>query len=73
MAPNWMVNHAYNVVSYIWANDNPVEDGETVDGIQDGRMNQDIQWKCQYEDVRIQPPREVLDINGGTPKMIDAA
>lgn len=28
-------------------------------------MNQDIQWKVQYEDSLIQPIREVLDINMG--------
>ena len=62
MDPNWVVNHAYNVASYILANDNPIEDGETIDGVADGEMCQDVQWKCQYEDALIQPPREVLDI-----------
>ena len=46
-------------------NDNPIEDGETIDGIQGGRMSRKIQWKCRYEDALIQPPREVLDINMG--------
>lgn len=65
MDPNWVVNHAYNAVSYILANDNPIEDGETVDGIIDGQMSREIQWKCQYEDSLIQPPRGVLDIHMG--------
>ena len=65
MNPNWVVNHAYNVASYILANDNPVEDGETMDGIMDGQISWRVQWKCQYEDALIQPPREVLDINMG--------
>ena len=65
MDPNWVVNHAYNVASYILANDNPIEDGETIDGVADGRMSREIQWKCQYEDALIQPPREVLDIHMG--------
>ncbi len=26
-------------------------------------MSREIQWKCQYEDALIQPPRGVLDIN----------
>ena len=60
-----MVNHAYNVASYILANDNPIEDGETVDGVEDGQMSRDVQWKCRYEDALIQPPRAVLDINMG--------
>ena len=60
-----MVNHAYNVASYILEHDNPIKDGETIDGIANGQMNQEIQWKCQYEDALIQPPRDVLDINMG--------
>lgn len=62
MDPNWVVNHAYNVASYQLHNDCPIQSGETVDGIINGQMCQDIQWKCQYEEALIQPPREVLDI-----------
>ena len=65
MDPNWVVNHAYNVASYILKHDNPIEDGETIDGVADGQMSREIQWKCQYEDALIQPPREVLDIHMG--------
>ena len=65
MDPNWVVNHAYNVASYILANDNPIQDGETVDGVENGQMSRELQWKCQYEDAMIQPPRGVLDINMG--------
>ena len=31
MDPNWVVNHAYNVASYILEHDNPIQDGETID------------------------------------------
>lgn len=65
MDPNLVVNHAYNVASYILENDNPIEDGETIDGVEDGAMICEIQWKCQYEDALIQPSRGVLDINMG--------
>ncbi len=65
MDPDWVVNHAYNVASYILANDNPIEDEETIDGIVDGQLSRKIQWKCQYEDALIQPPRPVLDIHMG--------
>ena len=57
MDPNWVVNHAYNVASYILEHDNPIQDGETVDGVADGQMSREIQWKCQYEDALIQPPQ----------------
>ena len=59
MDPNWVVNHAYNAASYILEHDNPIQDGETIDGVADGRMCREIQWKCQYEDALIQPPRGV--------------
>lgn len=62
MDPNWVVNHAYNVLSYIYDNDNPIDSGETIDGIINGNMDRNVQWKCQYEKALIQPVREVLDI-----------
>ena len=36
-----------------------------IDGVANGQMCREIQWKCQYEDALIQPPREVLDIHMG--------
>ncbi len=48
-----------------WSMINPIEDGETIDGIENGRMSREIQWKCQYEDALIQPPRGVVDIHMG--------
>lgn len=65
MNPNWVVNHAYNVALYLLEYDNPIQDGETIDGVADGQMSQEIQWVCRYEDALIQPPRAVLDIDMG--------
>lgn len=62
MNPNWVVNHAYNLASYLLNNDKPMKDGDTIDGIQKGMIVQDIQWKCQYEDALIQPARVVMDV-----------
>ena len=61
--PNWIVNHAYNVASYLLSSGNEINSGETVDGIKDGQMDSSIQWECQYEDALIQPNRLVLDID----------
>ena len=63
--PNAVVNHAYNVLSYIFDNDNPIKPGDHIDGIKDGKMSMDVQWNVQYEDSLIQPIREVIDINMG--------
>ena len=65
MDPNWVVNHAYNLASYILTGDDPIQDDETVDGVADGQMSRNVQWKCRYEDALIQPPRAVLDIHMG--------
>lgn len=65
MEPNMVVNHAYNLLSYIYDYDNPIKDGDHVDGIADGQMCRDIQWNVQYESSLIQPIREVIDINMG--------
>lgn len=63
--PNQVVNHAYNIASYILANDDPIDSGDTIDGIKNGTISREIQWKCQYENALIQPARYVLDVNMG--------
>ena len=62
MDPNWVVNHAYNLASDVLLNDCPIQSGETVDGVVNGEMSRFAQWKCQYENALIQPPRAVLDV-----------
>ena len=61
--PNEVVNHAYNVLSYIFDEDNPIENGDAIDGLLNGKMSQEVQWPVQYEDSLIQPVRTVIDIN----------
>ena len=63
MDPNWVVNHAYNMASYILANDRPIKDGDTIDGVTDGRFDQSLQWQCHFEDAMVQPKRPVLDVH----------
>ena len=62
MDPNWVVGHAYDMASYILSNDRPIKNGDTIDGIVDGRLVQEIQWKCQFEGSLIGPDRPVLDV-----------
>ncbi len=62
MDPNWVVNHAYNMASYLLENDAPMKDGDTIDGIAEGQIVQNIQWKCHFEDALIAPERAVLDV-----------
>ena len=63
MKPDWVINHAWNLLCYIFSNGDVIKGGDTIDGITDGRMDMNIQWKCNYEEALIQPARHVLDIN----------
>ena len=65
MDPNFVVNHAYNVLSYMYANENPIENNHTIDGVVNGQMSDEVLWKCCYEESLIQPVRGVIDINMG--------
>lgn len=67
MDHNRVINHAYNMALYLFQNDNPLEDGDTIDAIsENGNENsgfaRDIQWKCHYENALIQPARVVIDV-----------
>ncbi|MBD5081095.1 MAG: DUF4261 domain-containing protein [Ruminococcaceae bacterium] len=62
--PNLIVNHAYCIESYILSNNNPIQNGDTVDSVKpDGQFDQVNMWKCNYENALIQPVREVIDVN----------
>lgn len=65
MDPNWVVHHAYAIASYVLANRRPIKDGDTIDGITDGRIDPELQWKCRFEDAIAKPGRPVLDIHMG--------
>lgn len=62
MDPNWVVGHAYSMASYILANDRPIKEGDTIDGVVDGHLEQGIQWKCHFEGAMLKPERAVLDV-----------
>lgn len=62
MDPNWVVNHAYNLLVYMYKNANPFQTGDTIDGVVDGNLAPQVQWPCNYEQALIQPAREVLDV-----------
>lgn len=65
MKPDAVVNHAYNLLSYIYENENPIKSNDHIDGLDGNVMSRDIQWNLRYEDSLIQPIREVIDINMG--------
>lgn len=61
--PDQIINHAYNFLKYIFDNDNPIKNGDTIDGLKNKDSNEDLKWEVQYEDSLIQPIREVIDVN----------
>lgn len=60
--PGWVMGHAYNMALYLLENDAPIKDGDTIDGIEDGRIVQHIQWPCHFENAMLKPERAVLDV-----------
>lgn len=62
---NEIICHAMNMLIYIFENDNPIKNGDTIDSISGGILNREVMWKCQYEDALIQPVRPVIDVNTG--------
>ena len=66
MDPNHVVNYVYNIASYQFDNDFPIQSGETIDSLgEDGEMQRNPQWEVQYEDAMVPPLRTVLDVNCG--------
>lgn len=63
--PNEVVRYVYNIAMYIFKNHMPIQDGDTIDGLQDGQWVPQIQWKCHYEDSLVQPLRPVIDVCPG--------
>ena len=63
--PNLVINHAYNMALQLLSSEEEIESGDTVNGIEDGEITDNVRWKVQYEDSMIQPSRTVLDVNTG--------
>lgn len=66
LTPDHVVNYVYNIADYQFENEFPIKSGETVDSLdENGKIQWEPQWKTQYENSLIDPPRTVLDINCG--------
>ena len=63
LTPSHVVAYAYNVASYQFENEFPIESGETIDSMDaGGEIQKTPQWTVQYEDSIVGPSRTVLDI-----------
>ena len=64
--PSAIVSQAYNLAMYQLEFDVPIQNGDTVDGLdEDGSIQQDIHWKCTYQVSLLEPHRDVLDVEAG--------
>lgn len=60
--PDDVIRHAFNVAAYIYNEEAPIGEGDTIDGIGPHR---NARWKCYYEDALIEPAREVMNVVPG--------
>ncbi len=58
----WIMSYAYNLASYIFRNNNPIKEGDTIDSIYKGELVEEIQWTCSYKNALVKPERMVIDI-----------
>lgn len=65
MDPNPVFSYAYNLLYYIYDTNCPIESGDKIDGIKEGKISPNVQWECRYEDALVQPVRLVLDVHMG--------
>ena len=60
-----IVHHARSLLPYLLEGEKPIRSGDWVDGVLDGTICPDVQWRVQYEDSLLRPIREVLDVHTG--------
>ena len=60
-----VVKHAYDVLIYMFEQDCPVENGDSVAGLREGQYDDAVPWKVYYEEALIQPVRQVVDVDTG--------
>lgn len=63
--PNDIINYVYNIAAYICQSGQKIKDGDTIDGLKGGEIDDAVQWICRYEDAMVQPMRAVIDICPG--------
>lgn len=60
--PNDIARVIFNAGYYIFDKGDIIDDGNTIQGI-----NENNKWKCQHEESLVEPNRIVIDINPGSP------
>ena len=65
MHPGWVAAHAYTMAASLLQYGDDFQDGDTVDGMENGQLSEAVEWTCRREMAIIQPSRTVLDIAPG--------
>lgn len=62
--PNLVMAHACLTLGYIFENNMPIRDGDTIDSVKgDEMVCQELQWRCRYQVSQISPERLVIDVD----------
>lgn len=59
---NLVVRHAYATAAHLYRGEKKIKDGDTIDGVRDGKLDSGVKWKCRWENAMIKPERTVIDI-----------
>lgn len=54
--------HAAKLGAYIYENNSPIKDGDTIEGFICRDIKSDVQWKCQKKQSLLTPKREVINV-----------
>ena len=60
--PDWIINHACRLLSQIYTGSLDLDRKDTVDGMRDGLMCAEVQWKCRYQKAFMPPGRWAVDV-----------
>lgn len=63
--PSSVMKHAYSVASLLCAVGPMMKSGETIDGMDNHGITQEIRWPFQYQQATVEPPRIVMAITPG--------
>ena len=63
--PTTIVKHAYNMLYFIFENNNPIRENDYIEGIKDDMIDMRVQWPVNYENSIVRPTREVINVNMG--------
>lgn len=65
MDPNWVSNHAHNILLEMLENNSACDNNHEFGGMVNGKMNDNFKWTSEYVEALAKPDRVVININMG--------